>query len=153
MTVTDVWAREPAAGADRLAAYGVVTNETGAEITLVGVESPVGSVTELHETNVDDAGTMSMQERENGFAVGAGDTFTLEPGGAHVMIFEVSADELAEPFDLTFMFDGADDVTAPVALVALGADDEMDMDDGETHGTDMDGDTDDDMHDGTDTDG
>jgi copper(I)-binding protein len=130
VTVTEVWAREPAAGAARTAAYGAVTNGSGDEVTLIEVRSPIGSSVELHETIVDDAGTMSMQEREDGFLLEPGDTLVLEPGGAHIMIFEVSAEDLADPFDLTFVFDGADDVTAPVEVVALDSA-EMQMDDAE----------------------
>lgn len=128
VTVTEVWAREPAAGADRTAAYGEVTNQSDGEVTLIEVRSPVGSSVELHETFVDDAGTMSMQEREDGFLLEPGDNLVLEPGGAHIMIFEVTAEELADPFELTFVFDGADEVTAPVEVVALGIE-EMQMDD------------------------
>lgn len=48
------------------------------------------------------------------------------------MIFEVTAEDLVEPFDLTFVFDGVDDVTTPVEVVALDdADGEMQMDDAE----------------------
>lgn len=132
VTVTDVWLREPAVGADSAAAYGVVTNGSDDEITLVEVESPIGASIELHETLVDDAGTMSMQEREAGFLVTPGGSLVLEPGGAHIMIFEVTAEDLVEPFDLTFVFDGVDDVTTPVEVVALDdADGEMQMDDAE----------------------
>ena len=128
VTVTEVWAREPAAGADRTAAYGEITNGSDDDVTLIEVRSPVGSSVELHETLVDDAGTMSMQEREDGFLLEPGDTLVLEPGGAHIMIFEVTAEDLADPFDLTFVFDGANEVTASVEVVALGTD-EMEMDD------------------------
>ena len=102
-----------------------------------------------HETLVDDAGTMSMREREGGFVIGSGGTLTLEPGGAHAMIFGVTAADLGDGIDLTFVFDGADDVTASAAVEPIGTGemDEMDeMDDMDHGGTDM-GDMD---HDGTD---
>jgi copper(I)-binding protein len=140
VAVVDVWVREPAAGAERTAAYGIVNNGTADDVTLVGVESPVGSSTELHETLVDDEGTMSMQEKEDGFTIDPGGALVLEPGGANVMIFGVTVEELAEPFELTFVFDGADDVTASADVVAIGEGgmdemDEMDeMDDMDTDG-------------------
>jgi copper(I)-binding protein len=138
VNVVEAWAREPAEGANRTAVYGIVSNGTDEEITLLAVQSPIGSSTELHETLVDDAGTMSMQERQDGFVVVAGGTLDLEPGGAHVMIFDVAAADLGESFEVTFVFDGADDVTVPVAVQPVG-DADMDMDDGE-HPDDTDGD-------------
>jgi copper(I)-binding protein len=141
VTVTAVWVREPAEGTDRTAAYGIIANESSEDITLVDVESPVGETVELHETLVDDAGTMSMREREGGFVIESGGTLTLEPGGAHVMIFDVTAADLGDGIDLTFVFDGADDVTASAAVEPIGSGemDEMDeIDDMDHGGTDMD---------------
>ena len=139
VNVVEAWAREPAEGADRTAVYGIVSNGTDDEITLLAVESPVGSSTELHETLVDDAGTMSMQERQDGIVVVAGGTLDLEPGGAHVMVFDVAAADLGESFEVTFVFEGADDVTVPVAVRPVG---DMDMDDDTDGDMDMDDDTD-----------
>jgi copper(I)-binding protein len=138
VTVTAVWVREPAEGADRTAAYGIIANESSEDITLVDVESPVGETVELHETLVDDAGTMSMREREGGFVIESGGTLTLEPGGAHVMIFDVTAADLGDGVDLTFVFDGADDVTASAAVEPIGSGEMDEMDDMDHGGTDMD---------------
>ena len=130
VTVVDAWVREPAEGQASTAGYGVITNNSGEEITLVGATAPITATFELHETTMTDDGVMSMQEREGGFVIADGDTLALEPGGAHVMMLGIDPDEFsgeyAAGFDLTFVFDGADDVTVPAELQAIPASDEMD---------------------------
>jgi len=145
VTVTDVWMRQPAEGASATAAYGVITNDSDRTVTLLGATSPVSDDVQIHETEMSDDGTMSMHEREGGFAVDAGSTFTLEPGGAHVMLLDVAADDITDPVEITFEFDGADPVTAAATVEPLGTADT----DGSGEMDDMDGDMD---HGGTDMD-
>lgn len=143
VTVTDVWVREPAEGTTATAAYGVISNDTDQTVTLVGASTPVTDEVEIHETLMSDDGAMSMQEREDGFAIDAGDSFTLEPGGAHVMLLDVDAADITDPVEITFDFDGADAVTASASVESV-ADEMDDMDHG---GTDMDDEMDEDMED------
>jgi len=122
VTVVDAWVREPAEGQPNSAGYGVITNNSGGEITLIGATAPITATIELHETTMSDDGAMSMQEREGGFVIADGDTLTLEPGGAHVMMLGIDPDEFTAGFDLTFVFDGAEDVTVPAELRSISDD-------------------------------
>jgi copper(I)-binding protein len=136
VTVSDVRVREPAEGVSATAAYGVITNDTGHTVTLVGASTPLTDDVQLHETLTGDDGAMSMQE-EGGFAIEAGASLSLEPGGAHVMLLDVDAADVTDPVDITFEFDGADPVTVSATVEALGAgtddmDDIDDMDDTDT---------------------
>lgn len=121
VTIVDVWVREPAEGAANSAAYGTITNNGDDAVTLVGGRVPVTATVEVHETLMADDGTMSMQEREDGFTIEPGATFSLEPGGPHIMMLGIDAAEFTEGFDVTFVFD-AGEVTVPAELRAIGAD-------------------------------
>lgn len=150
ITVTDAWVRQPAEGQTTSAAYGTITNNGDTDITLVGGSVPFGATVEIHETLMDDSGTMQMQEREDGFVIAAGATFELEPGGPHMMMLDIDpADFVGEVevtmIEVTMIFDDGTEltVTAPVRGI-----DGMDMDMGTS--TDMDGDMDGDMTETTD---
>jgi copper(I)-binding protein len=128
VTVTDAWVREPAAGQTNAAGYGTIINATGAAITLIGATAALTATVELHETMMDDEGVMSMQERDSGFVIADGETFTLEPGGPHLMMVGVDPAEISGDVDLTFVFDGADPVTVTAELRAIAGDAMEDMD-------------------------
>ena len=86
---------------------------------------PFDATVEIHETLMDDEGTMQMQEREDGFVVAAGATFVLEPGGPHVMMLDIDPADFVDEVDVTMIFDDGTEltVTAPVRSI-----DGMDMD-------------------------
>jgi copper(I)-binding protein len=133
VTVTGAWIREPAEGQTVSAAYGVIANNGEEEITLVGASAPIEGTVEIHETIMDDDGTMSMQERTEGFLIPAGGEITLEPGGSHVMIMGIEPTEIVGTIDVTFIFDSGLEVTVPAEVRAL--DGSMgDTDDGEMDG-------------------
>jgi copper(I)-binding protein len=126
--VTDVWARTSPATAANGAVYMKITNGTTEDDALVSasVASSVAAKVELHETVTDatsstmaggkgagsgttmrSGGMMTMQPVDR-IEVKAGATVMLEPGGYHVMLFD-----LAEPlqegatFDVTLTFEQA----------------------------------------------
>ncbi len=138
VTVTDAWVREPADGQTLAAGYGTITNDGDEAVTLVGASAPITATFEIHETSVSDDGTMSMAEREGGFEIAAGESFTLEPGGPHVMMLNIDPAEFTGSLDLTFVFDSGQ-VTVPAELRAIGDDmDGMDMDEMDHSEMDMD---------------
>ena len=138
ITVTDAWVRQPAEGQTRSAAYGTITNNGDTDITLVGGSVPFGAMVEIHETLMDDDGTMQMQEREEGFVVAAGESFTLEPGGPHIMFLDIDPADFVGEIDVTMIFDDGTElmVTAPVRSID-GMDMEMDMDEMDDMDDDM----------------
>jgi copper(I)-binding protein len=132
ITVTDAWVRQPAEGQTRSAAYGTITNNGDTDITLVGGSVTFGATVEIHETLMGDDGTMQMREREEGFVVAAGETFTLEPGGPHIMFLDIDPADFVGEIDVTMIFDDGTEltVTAPVrSLDGMDMDDMDDMDD------------------------
>lgn len=130
VAVADAWIRQPAEGQTLAAGYGTVTNGTADTITLVGASAPIAATLEIHETAMSEEGTMSMSEKEGGFEIAAGESLTLEPGGAHIMMLDIDPAEIAGSIDLTFVFDSTE-VTAPAEVREIGdAMEETDMDDG-----------------------
>jgi len=139
ISVSGVWMREPAEGQTRTAAYGTITNDGDADVTLVGVSVPFDATVEIHETIMGDDGAMQMQEVPEGFVVPAGGSFTLEPGGPHIMLIDIDPADITGTIDVTMVFDDGTEVTvgAPVRPLVMDAMDDME---GE-----MDDDMDDDM--------
>lgn len=83
ITVADGWVK--AGSEDMTAAFGTLANDSSTGVTVTGASVPGAATVELHEV-VDDGGTMTMQRDEDGFAVPAGGSLTLEPGGQHLML-------------------------------------------------------------------
>ena len=130
IAVTDAWVRQPAMGQTTSAAYGTIANNGDADVTLIAASVPFDATVEIHETLMDDDGTMQMQEREDGFVIPAGGTFTLEPGGPHIMMIGVDPADIVDSVDVTLVFDDDTNVTvtAPVReLTGMSdmADDDM----------------------------
>lgn len=86
--VNNAWVR-PAPEGGVTALYLDLRNHRATADTLVSVEAPVSSRTEIHETVQNDDGTMGMRPLENGLPVPTDTTTTLHPGGPHVMVYDV----------------------------------------------------------------
>lgn len=101
--VTDAWVK--AADSGMSAAFGDIRNSGAADVTVVSAETEASTMLELHETIENDAGMMVMREVDGGFVIPAGESLTLEPGGDHLMLMDlttplVAGDEVT--FTLTF---------------------------------------------------
>ena len=140
ITVTEAWSRQPAQGQTVTAVYGVVTNPTAEDVTIVSAFSPVTDRVELHETIANDDG-MAMQQREGGFVVPAGGEFAFESGGPHIMLFDIDPATYPTSVDVTLTFDSGDPIvfTAEVRAIDESSDMSMDMS-GESSGMEMSGD-------------
>ena len=127
ITMADPWSRQPADGQTTSAVYGAVTNNTDGTITAISATASVSDTVELHEVLMNDEGQMSMQEKEGGYEIAAGQTFVFEPGGPHIMLLDIDAATYPETVDVTLSFDN--DVTIEfVADVREIGDDAMEMD-------------------------
>lgn len=98
----ETWVK--AADTGMTAAFGVLSNSSDEDVTLVSAASPSATMMELHEMAMTDSG-MAMRPKEGGFVVPAGGSVTLEPGGYHLMFMGLTApikagDEV--PITLTF---------------------------------------------------
>jgi len=127
-------ARYRLARSDLGAGYLSVTNTTDSAVTLQAASAPGVGRIELHETMAGEDGVMSMRERPEGFAIAAGETLTLEPGGKHLMLFDPTGTddlELSLDFgDATVVVTAAYDAEASAAMGDMDHSDmDMDMDD------------------------
>ena len=115
--------RQPAEGQTRSAAYGTITNNGDTDVTLVAASVPFDATVEIHETIMGDDGAMQMQEVPEGFVVPAGGSFTLEPGGPHIMLIDIDPADIMGTIDVTMMFDDGSEVTVGAPVRPLVMDD------------------------------
>ncbi|MFK4729629.1 copper chaperone PCu(A)C [Agromyces mediolanus] len=114
LTVTDAWVK---AGDEAMsAAFGELENTGEDPITIVSAETELAGRVELHETVENETGEMVMREKDGGFAIPAGGSLSLEPGGNHLMLMELGGPILAGEeytFTLTFADGSSSTFTAP----------------------------------------
>lgn len=129
--VADAWARSPSE--DVGAVYFVAHNGAEEEDRLIGVSSPDAGRAEIHET-VQEGGQMVMQPVE-AVAIGPDEEIRFEPGGYHVMLFDLVA-PLAVDSTITVVleFELAGQVPIEAIVKAYVPDDGMDMSDTEGEG-------------------
>lgn len=144
VTITDAWVK--AADSGMSAAFGELENTGDSDAVIVSITSDASSMMELHEVVDDGSGSMVMQEKDGGFVIPAGGSLTLEPGGFHFMLMDLTAPLVAgdeATFTVTFEDGSTMDFTAPVKDFT-GADENYNgggMDMGDDHsGMDMGGD-------------
>lgn len=125
ITVSDAWVRKPAEGQTASAAYATIMNAGDADVTLTGAAVNVDATVEIHETIMDADGKMQMQERPDGFVIPSGGTFSLEPGGAHIMLIDVDTAAITGSIQLTLTFDDGTEVVIPAEVRDVAADDHM----------------------------
>jgi copper(I)-binding protein len=87
LRVTGAWVREPVPGRTMTAAYAVIENPGPADAQVVAVAADLAGVVEVHEM-VRSGDMMKMSPVEH-FTIRAKDKVALEPGGLHLMLFEL----------------------------------------------------------------
>ncbi|NCC27624.1 MAG: copper chaperone PCu(A)C [Gammaproteobacteria bacterium] len=120
VSIGDPYARAVPPGQPNSAVFMSLTNQSGQAQALVGAESRVSEIVELH-THVEEDGMMRMRRIEQ-IEVPAGETVTLKPGGLHVML--IGLKQTLEPDDaveLTLIFDDGSRVPiqAPVRKIQM----------------------------------
>ena len=91
--------------------FAEITNNTDADITLVGGQAEIAGMVEVHEVVMVD-GAMKMQKKEGGIVIPAGQSVTLEPGGLHVMLMGLKKAILdGDEVTVTLDFEGAESQT------------------------------------------
>jgi len=114
LRVTDIWAR-PGQAEGSSAIYMIIDNRGSQDDTLLSASCDAAGTTELHLSQMDDAGTMSMIHQES-VPVPAGEKVEFKPGGLHVMLMGLKSD--VNPGDsinctLNFELAGAVQIDAP----------------------------------------
>ncbi len=110
MMVHDGYARS--SNAQSGAAFLSITNDSDRDDRVIGVSSAAAARVELHTHIEDDNGVMRMREVEAGFAIPAGETFSLQRGGDHFMFMGLTSPwEQDDEITITIEFEHADPVT------------------------------------------
>lgn len=138
LTLSEGWVKAAAADDGMTAVFGQLKNSSDQDIQFTGADAAMAGMTELHETVEDGStGSTMMQEKEGGFVIPAGGELTLEPGGNHIMLMELSEDiEPGAEVTVTLVTDAGDlEVTVPAKEFA-GAQEEYEQGDhsGHDHG-------------------
>jgi len=109
VTASDAWVKAVDSG--MTAAFLTLTNSTGKDVTLVKASTPAAGMVELHEMAMQD-GQMVMQPKEGGIPINAGGSATLEPGGDHIMLMELTGPIAAgDVVTLTLTFGSGETLT------------------------------------------
>ena len=87
LVVRDAWMRALAPGQPTGAAYMLLQNEGSQDVTVVAVSSDVAARVELHVSSQQE-GVWRMRQLET-LTVTAGESMALEPGGRHLMMFQL----------------------------------------------------------------
>lgn len=87
LTFTDMWTK--ATDTEMTGSFGTITNESDTDIHITAVATDAAGMSQIHET-VEKDGSMVMQEMADGFVIEAGESYTLEPGGNHLMFMKLS---------------------------------------------------------------
>ena len=108
--IEDAWVRASEYSAEAGGMTGIfakITNNGEKTITLVGGSTDAAMMVQTHEV-VDGA----MKEIKGGIEIHVGQTVTLQPGGLHVMLMNLTKPiVVGDKIDFTFKFDKADSQT------------------------------------------
>jgi hypothetical protein len=111
------WARPAELENGNSAIYGILLNLSDEDDVLVEATTEAAQVVELHESKMQDDGTMQMNMLEDGIMVPASSFVVLKPGGIHIMLFNITAplleDEAIE-VKLTFESETRFETVVPV---------------------------------------
>ncbi|MFN8213894.1 MAG: copper chaperone PCu(A)C [Candidatus Nanopelagicales bacterium] len=130
VTVTDAWIPQPAS--DTSAMFGMVSNSGSEAVSITGGSAPDVGMVQVHEF-VKEGNKEVMQEVPGGLEIPAGGSVTLQPGGYHVMMMDVTADwQVGDEVPVTLEFTNNEtvEVTAVVKAREGMNPDEATMDEG-----------------------
>lgn len=116
LRVVDPFTYPTPPGATVAAVFTTFVNNTDKADRLVAVESSAAREVQMHET-VEIGGALSMVHRPEGFEIPAGGTMELKPGGAHLMLMDLTEplrmDEIIV-LKLNFEVAGSMEIKVPV---------------------------------------
>lgn len=120
LEVDAAWARASIGTSRPGAAYFTVRNLGDEADRLTGLSSPVSAMPMLHQTTLSDG--VSRMAHVEAAEIPAGGELTLEPGGMHVMLMELTT-PLKEGaiFPLTLTFEAGGEITVEVPVFGPGA--------------------------------
>ena len=98
---------KPAEGRDQTGG-GMTITATGGDFRLISASSEAAERVELHTMTMED--DMMRMRQVEGYDIPAGESFVLEPGGPHMMLFGVDPDiQVGETAEMLFTFRDSND--------------------------------------------
>ncbi len=121
VVVENAWARA-SIGVNRPgAAYMTIRNNGTDSATLVGLETPLSMMPDIHETKTDANGVSSMAPAGD-IMIPPGESVSLEPGGLHAMLMRPQIKMVeGETFPLTLNFADGGTLTVDVPILGISA--------------------------------
>lgn len=111
----EVWARVANQGGNG-AVYLILRNHSDREDELIGASSDVAQWVELHKTEVNEQGVMTMQKQDT-IALPVKGDLRLEPGGYHVMLLGLKRDlKEGDTFQIVLKFKTHPDLPLQVTV-------------------------------------
>jgi copper(I)-binding protein len=118
LAIEGYWVKAMLPGQPVAAGFLKLTNKGGTDDTLVSVKTAKSGRVELHEMAMK-GDVMQMRALEGGIKIPAGSTVALEPGGLHVMFFDiVDAFKDGDTVLVTLTFEKAGTVELMVPVMA-----------------------------------
>ncbi len=118
LDIQHVWAR-PASNDGVSAVYMTIYNPGETPERLIGVETAVAELAEIHETRMQ-GDVMEMRPVEGGVDIPAGETAVLAPRGLHIMLLELHQPLLeGEALMLTLLFESGEEIAIAVPIYDL----------------------------------
>jgi copper(I)-binding protein len=121
IVVEDAWARA-SIGTNRPGAAYMILRNTGSDpVTLVGLETPLAMMPDIHETTTDSNGVSSMGPVGE-ITILPGESVSLEPGGMHAMLMRLQTKMVeGETFPLTLNFADGGTLNVDVPILGIAA--------------------------------
>lgn len=115
LSVIDAWAR-PANQGDNSAIYFKINNPGPAVDALIEAQTEVAAQTELHKSEMDNQGVMSMHPQHQ-IEIPPDSQVEFAPGGYHVMLVDLQQDlKVGETVELTLRFNNFGEITLDVPV-------------------------------------
>lgn len=120
ISVETPWARASIGTSRPAAAYLTIRNNGSESDVLLGVETAVAGIAEVHEVVMTDG--VARMGPVGQIPIGAGDTIELKPGGLHVMLMKLSKPlKKGENFTMSLVFEKAGRLNVSVPVMGIGA--------------------------------
>ncbi|MBN1993179.1 MAG: copper chaperone PCu(A)C [Anaerolineae bacterium] len=118
--VVEPWARSSPMVAGNGAVFMELINEGDTDDTLLGAETDLAAVVELHETTME--GDMMKMNPVSKIEVPAGGSVRLEPGGLHLMLINLRQELVpGEKVKLILNFEISEPLTIEAEIREMGA--------------------------------
>ncbi len=106
VSFSDAYSFPTLSGTSTMAAFVEIQNHSEVPLNIVGANTNIAGITELHTHEKSDDGIIRMREVES-ITIPASETIALKPGGLHIMLMDVKESfKVGDTFTITLTFDG-----------------------------------------------